>query len=82
MEHFDLFCYSIYQRKEVKQFLFDHPRIHMEYFPVYTPELSPVEYVWNQADRALSNSAPENLAGLEAILQNTVRRLRRSQKLL
>jgi len=76
-----LFCYSPHPRKEVKQFFFDHPRIHMEYFSPCTPKLNPVEYVWNQADRALSNSVPENLAGLEAILQNAPR-LQRSQMLL
>ena len=72
----------IHRRKEVKQFLLDHPRIHMEYFPAYAPELNPAEYVWNQTDRALSNSAPESLAELKAMLQNTVRRLRRSPRLL
>lgn len=72
----------IHRRKEVKQFLLDHPRIHMEYFPAYAPELNPAEYVWNQTDRALSNSAPESLAELKTMLQNTVRRLRRSPRLL
>jgi len=54
----------------------------MEYFPAYAPELNPAEYVWNQTDRALSNSAPEGLADLKAMLRNTVRRLRKSQRLL
>lgn len=73
---------TIHRRKEVKQFLFAHPRLHVENFPAYAPELNPAEYVWNQADRALSNSAPEDLAELKARLRNSVRRIRGSQKLL
>src|SRR5208337_93434 len=30
---------TIHRRKEVKRFLFEHPRIHMEYFPAYAPEI-------------------------------------------
>lgn len=73
---------TIHRRKEVKQFLARHPRIHMEFFPAYAPELNPAEYVWNQTDRSLCNSAPENLADLKTMLRNSVRRLRRSQDLL
>src|SRR5208337_4467213 len=73
---------TIHRRKEVKRFLFEHPRIHMEYFPAYAPELNPTEYVWNQTDRALSNSVPKGLAELKAMLQNMARRLRKSQRLL
>jgi len=73
---------TIHRRKEVKQFLAEHPRIHREYFPAYAPELNPAEYVWNQADRTLSNSVPQNLEELMAMLRNTKRRLRRSPRLL
>jgi transposase len=54
----------------------------MEYFPAYAPELNPAEYVWNQTDRALSNSAPESLKDLKKMLRNSKRKLRGSQKLL
>jgi hypothetical protein len=30
-----------------------HPRIHVEEFPAYAPELNPAEYIWNQTDRGL-----------------------------
>jgi transposase len=73
---------TIHRRKEVQQFLFSHPRLHVYYFPAYAPELNPAEYVWNQTDHALSNSAPENLAELKGLLRNSVRRIRSSQKLL
>ncbi len=73
---------TIHRRLEVKKFLAKHPRIHMEFFPAYAPELNPAEYVWNQTDRSLCNSAPEDLAQLKGMLRNSVRRLRKSQKLL
>lgn len=72
----------IHRRKEVKQFLCTHPRLRVEDFPAYAPELNPAEYVWTQADRALSNSASEDLAELRGRLQTSVRRLRGSQQLL
>ncbi len=72
----------IHRRKEVKQFLLRHPRLHMEYFPAYAPELNPAEYVWNQTDRALSNSAPPSLKDLKKMLRNSKRKLSGSQKLL
>ncbi|MEW5994554.1 MAG: transposase [Candidatus Zixiibacteriota bacterium] len=72
----------IHRRKEVKQFVFDHPRLHIEFFPAYAPELNPAEYVWNQTDRSLANSAPEDLAGLRGMLRSSQRRIRGSQRLL
>jgi len=73
---------TIHRRKEVQQFLLSHSRLHVHEFPAYAPELNPAEYVWNQTDRALSNSAPEDLAELKGMLRNSVRRIRSSQKLL
>jgi transposase len=73
---------SIHGRKEVNEFLIRHPRIRVERFPAYAPELNPSEYVWNRADHNLRNSAPDNLVELKGMLRNTVRRLRRSQDLL
>lgn len=73
---------TIHRRKEVNQWLSQHPRLHVEFFPAYAPELNPAEYVWNQADRALSNSVPEDLTELHDMLQNSVQRIQGSQKLL
>ena len=73
---------SIHRRREVRDFLAAHPRLHVHYFPAYAPELNPAEYVWNRTDRALANSAPEDLAELRHHLDASVRRLRRSQDLL
>ena len=73
---------TIHRRREVTQWLKNHPRLRVEDFPAYAPELNPAEYVWNQADRALANSAPTDLVQLNGMLRNSVRRIRGSQTLL
>jgi putative transposase len=72
----------IHRRREVRAFLERHPRLHVHDFPAYAPELNPAEYVWAQADQALANGAPDDLGELRHRLDSTVRRLRRSQRLL
>lgn len=73
---------SIHRRREVRAFLAKRPRLRVHYFPAYAPELNPAEYVWARTDRALANSAPDDLAELRRNLDTSVRRLRRSQRLL
>jgi transposase len=41
-----------------------HPRLHIEHFPSYAPELNPDEGVWSLAKRALANSCPDDLEEL------------------
>lgn len=41
-----------------------HPRLRIEYFPSYAPELNPDEAVWSLAKRQLSNSRPDNVSQL------------------
>lgn len=73
---------SIHRHGEVKAFIQAHPRLVVEEFPAYAPELNPAEYVWCQSDSALANSAPEELSELKAMLITTKRRLCNSQELL
>jgi len=70
---------SIHRRELVKEYLEKHPRIQVEEFPGYAPELHPAEYIWNHADRDLSNTAAEELAQLEGLLVESARRLSNSQ---
>lgn len=72
----------IHRHHEVKAWCETHPRLQVEEFPGYAPELNPAEYVWCQSDSALANSVPEELDELSAMLLNTKRRLSRSQNLL
>ena len=72
----------IHRHHEVKAWCEARPRLQVEEFPGYAPELNPAEYVWCQSDSAVANSAPEELDELNAMLVNTKRRLSRSQDLL
>jgi transposase len=48
-----------------------HPRLHIEYFPSYAPELNPDEGVWAQAKRELANRCPRDVDELmEDILRS------------
>ena len=72
----------IHRDHTVKTWCEDHPRLYVEEFPGYAPELNPAEYVWCQSDSALANSVPEELDELKAMLVTTKRRLLCSQDLL
>jgi transposase len=37
------------------------PRLRIEYFPAYAPQLNPDEAVWSLAKRKLANSKPDNV---------------------
>ena len=37
---------TIHRRREVKMFLRQRPRVQVEEFPGYAPELNPAEFVW------------------------------------
>ena len=72
----------IHRHHEVKAWCQAHPRLQVEEFPGYAPELNPAEYVWCQSDSALANSMPEELDELKTMLVATKRRLLRSQNLV
>jgi transposase len=72
----------IHRRREVTAFLRQHVRLQVHLFPAYAPELNPAEFVWTQADAALANGTPDDLATLYQDLRRAIRRLRGSQQLL
>ena len=49
---------SIHQGPAVDAVLARHPRLHVERFPGYAPELNPDEFVWNNLKLQLANGAP------------------------
>jgi len=59
-----------------------HPRLRIEYFPAYAPELNPDEGVWSLAKRKLANGRPDNLNELLVQLLTTLRELRRTPRKL
>ena len=48
----------------------EHPRLRLERFPSYAPELNPDEGVWNLAKHDLANGCPKDL---DDLMQNLVR---------
>ena len=73
---------SVHRDSRVKALIRRPPRLHSEFLPAYAPELNPAEYIWNQTDSALANSAPRSTEQLDRRLRRIGCRLRSSQKLL
>lgn len=53
---------SVHTGQDVREFLRRHPRLHIESFPAYAPELNPDEGVWGHHKRALANGRPTTSA--------------------
>jgi putative transposase len=58
------------------------PRLRLEFFPAYAPELNPDEGVWTLAKSALANGRPDGIAALRAHVRTSLRSIRRSQRKL
>jgi transposase len=59
------------------------PRLSLEKLPPYTPELNPVEYLWNHLKYgALPNFVPEDVFHLDDVLKRRLRRARQSPQRL
>jgi putative transposase len=56
-----------------------HPRLHLEEFPAYAPELNPTEQVWNDFKGHTANSLLRDRRDLRRRLSDNTRRVRRSQ---
>ncbi len=55
-----------------------HPRLRIEHFPSYAPEVNPDEGVWSLAKRDLANGRPDNLEDLLSALTTSLECIRRS----
>lgn len=62
----------------VQAFLNDKPRLHLEYFPPYAPELNPVEYAW--AHTKMNPMANMTAMELDTLAKNTRGNMRALQK--
>lgn len=56
-----------------------YPRLHLEEFPAYAPELNPTELVWNDFKGHTANSLLRDTRELSRSLRANLRRVRRSQ---
>ena len=66
----------------VRDVLVRHPRLHVERFPAYAPELNPDELVWNYLKTQLANATTDTIGELMDELSCETRRLRRLPSLL
>jgi transposase len=55
------------------------PRLHLEAFPAYAPELNPTEQVWNDSTGHIANSRLRDIRDLRRRLSATTRWVRHSQ---
>jgi transposase len=74
--------HPIHKRQLVQEFLAQHPRVHLYYFPICAPELNPVEFVWTQVSEYMANFAAHTIAELFKRISTRVARTRNSIKRL
>ena len=67
-----------HRSKKVQQLLVANPRLHLDFFPPYAPELNPVEYVW--AHTKMNPMANMTAMELDALTTNTRGNMRSLQK--
>jgi hypothetical protein len=53
-----------------------YPRLRIEHFPSYAPQLNPDEGVWSLAKRKLANSRPDNVYQLVEQVIDTLEDIR------
>jgi transposase len=70
--------HPIHGRRQVKEWLAQHPRFHVYAFPTSAPELNPTEWVWAQIKESTASTAPHNAAELRTNVLAGVARTRRS----
>lgn len=70
---------STHQGKPLEKLLQQNPRLQVEHFPSYTPELNPDEGVWSLSKRELANSCPDNVEELTEDVMRSINGIRTSQ---
>jgi transposase len=73
---------SIHKGEPIRQMCRRHPRLHLERFPSYAPELNPDEGVWKLAKEELANGRPDSIEDLAVPLLSALERIAGSQALL
>ena len=70
---------STHQGEPLRKLLRQHPRLSIEHFPSYAPELNPDEGVWSLAKRQLANGRPYDVDELMEDVIRAMERIRRSR---
>jgi transposase len=70
---------KIHKGPHLARLLHDYPRLQLEPFPGYAPELNPVEQIWNNFKGHTANRLPRTMQDIRLTLHANARRVRRSQ---
>lgn len=70
---------STHKGEPLKELLGQHPRLQIENFPSYAPELNPDEGVWSLAKQKLANSCPKDVDELMEDIIRSINGIGRSQ---
>jgi transposase len=73
---------STHQGEPLQKILNRHPRLQVEHFPSYAPELNPDEGVWSLAKRELANSCPDHVDELMEDIIRSINGIRTSPRKL
>jgi transposase len=69
---------STHQGQPLQNLLQQHPRLRIEHFPSYAPDLNPDEGVWSLAKRELANSCPDDVDELMEDIIRSINGIRTS----
>jgi DDE superfamily endonuclease len=73
---------TTHQGEPLPKLLRQHPRLSIEHFPSYAPELNPDEGVWSLAKRELANSCPKDVDELMEDILRSIEAIRSSPEKL
>lgn len=73
---------TIHKGPDVQTLLARCPRLHLEQFPGYAPELNPDEFVWTHFKATLANGRPDNLDELLRTLCRITKKVRKRPALM
>lgn len=73
---------TIHKGPDVRALRAQSPRLHVERFPGYAPELNPDEFVWTPFKAALANGRPDTQAQLLTTLCRLTATVRRRPALI
>src|SRR6266566_3273872 len=69
---------STHQGEPIEKLRARHPRLYVEHFPSYSPELNPEEGVWSLSKKELANGCPKDIDELMESIIRVIDGIRRS----
>lgn len=73
----------MHKGEPIQKLCSDYPRLHLERLPPYAPDLNPVEYLWSHLKYGrMANFIPDDVFQLDAVLNDNLRKTRKSPQSL